>query len=87
MTIDGFSVDQSTVFIPNSDSGSLCTFIYSGVYKKLESAGKKRGCEKVKQWARSVSNHMYWCAASSDGDGQHVKEKWTSILNHVTKCT
>ena len=56
---------------------------FSGVYKKLESSGKKKGCEKVKAWARSVSNHMYWCAASSGGDGELVQQKWFSILNHV----
>lgn len=54
-----------------------------GIYKKLEAAGKKKGCEKVKAWARSVSNHLYWCVASSEGDGELVKQKWLSILNHV----
>ena len=55
------------------------------MYKKLEAAGKKKGCEKVKKWARSISNHMYWCAAGSGGDGELVQEKWLSILNHITK--
>ena len=27
---------------------------------------------------------MYWCAASSGGDGELVEQKWLSILNHVT---
>lgn len=49
--------------------------VAKGVYKKLENAGKKKGCEKVKEWAHSVSNHLYWCAASSNGDGELVKEK------------
>jgi len=57
---------------------------FSGVYKKLVNAGKRKGCKKTKAWARSVSNHLYWCAATSDGDGQLVKEKWLSMLNHVT---
>ena len=26
---------------------------------------------------------MYWCAASSGGDGELVKAKWLSITNHV----
>lgn len=55
-----------------------------GVYKKLEAAGRKKGCKKVKDWARSISNHMYWCASSSGGDGELVQQKWLSILNHVT---
>lgn len=57
--------------------------VAKGIYKKLEAAGKKKGCEKVKAWSRSVSNHLYWCVASSDGDGEMVKQKWLSMLNHV----
>ena len=30
-----------------------------------------------------MSNHLYWCAASSDGDWEMVKQKWLSILNHI----
>jgi len=26
---------------------------------------------------------MYWCAASSHGDGEMIQQKWFSILNHV----
>ena len=55
-----------------------------GVFKKLETSGKKKKCKQVADWARSVSNHLYWCAASSDGDGKMVSEKWLSILNHIT---
>ena len=54
-----------------------------GVRKKLEAKVKKKGCGLVKDWARSFSNHMYWCAASSQGDGEIVSQKWLSILNHV----
>ena len=49
----------------------------------MEAIGKKKGCEIVGRWARSISNHMYWCAATSDGDGEMVQQKWFSILNHV----
>ncbi|KAJ8301015.1 hypothetical protein KUTeg_022534 [Tegillarca granosa] len=54
-----------------------------GVNSKLEKKGKIKGCGDVALWARSVSNHMYWCAASSNGNGEVVLEKWLSILNHV----
>eukprot|EP00105_Crassostrea_gigas_P037323 XP_019921471.1 PREDICTED: uncharacterized protein LOC105325318 [Crassostrea gigas] len=50
----------------------------------LETVGKKKKCELVGDWARSVSNHLYWCASSSDGDGELVSEKWLSVLNHIT---
>lgn len=44
---------------------------------------KKKGCEQIKDWCHSISNHLYWAAATSDGDGDLVEEKWLSILNHV----
>jgi solute carrier family 8 (sodium/calcium exchanger) len=59
-------------------------YVYLGVFKKLEASGKKKKCKQVGDWARSVSNHLYWCAASSEGDGELVLEKWLSVLNHIT---
>ncbi|KAK3099185.1 hypothetical protein FSP39_000706 [Pinctada imbricata] len=57
--------------------------VAKGVYKKIDAASKKKGHEVLGDWARSISNHIYWCAASSGGDGELVREKWLSILNHV----
>ncbi|XP_052212037.1 uncharacterized protein LOC127831089 [Dreissena polymorpha] len=57
--------------------------VAKGIYKKLEAAGKKKGCEKVKAWSRSVSNHLYWCVAISNGDGEWVEQTWLPMLNHV----
>ena len=45
--------------------------------------GKKKGNSKVLEWTQSIKNHVYWCAASSDGIKTLVKEKWLSILNHI----
>lgn len=57
--------------------------VAKGVYKKLEALGKTKKYALVGQWARSIGNHVYWCAASSDGDGELVRQKWTSITNHI----
>jgi hypothetical protein len=57
--------------------------LFSGIYKKLQAASKKKLCEIVGQWSHSISNHLYWCAASSDGNGELMLQKWLSILNHV----
>ena len=46
-------------------------------------AGKKKGCELLIKWAQAVSNHTYWCAASSNGNEELLKAKWLSLLNHV----
>ncbi|XP_055958272.1 uncharacterized protein LOC126827962 [Patella vulgata] len=57
--------------------------VAKGVYKKLILLSKKKGCEQIEEWAQSISNHLYWAAASSDGDGDLVEAKWKSITNHV----
>ncbi|XP_045201100.2 uncharacterized protein LOC123546133 isoform X3 [Mercenaria mercenaria] len=55
-----------------------------GVKTKLTTLWKKRGCEKVAKWTQSISNHLYFCAATSEGDGDLVEQKWLSVLNHIT---
>lgn len=44
---------------------------------------KKRSCDVVGEWSPSISNHLYWCAASSNGNGDLISQKWLSILNNV----
>ena len=61
----------------------FCFFSQSDISKKIEALSKKKSCAIVGQWKQSISNHMYWCAASSNGDGQKVVAKWLSITNHV----
>lgn len=35
-------------------------------------------------WHQSISNHMYWCAASTpDGNGQLMQEKWKILPFHI----
>ena len=43
-----------------------------------------KGCEDLLPWIRSVSNHMWWCSATCDGNAEVLKEKWKSVLFHVT---
>ncbi|XP_076085026.1 uncharacterized protein LOC143055858 isoform X2 [Mytilus galloprovincialis] len=60
--------------------------VAKGVFKKLDALGKRKtkGFDVIGRWAKSISNHIYWCAASSQGDGEMVTQKWSSILNHIT---
>ena len=38
----------------------------------------------MSKWKKSVVNHMFWCAASTDDDDEDLKEaKWLSITNHI----
>ncbi|KAK3105927.1 hypothetical protein FSP39_008705 [Pinctada imbricata] len=57
--------------------------VAKGVFKKLIAVSKKRDCSQIADWAHSISNHMYWAASSSNGNGEMVLQKWQSILNHV----
>lgn len=57
--------------------------IAKSVKKKIEAISKRRNCSILAHWAQAISNHLYWCAASSDGNGDLVLAKWLSILNHV----
>ena len=58
--------------------------VFSGFTKKVEALAKEKGCEDVRGWIKSISNHMYWCAASSeDQPGDLVVAKWQSIAHHV----
>lgn len=33
---------------------------------------------------QSVSNHLWWSAATCDGDADILREKWLSLLHHIT---
>lgn len=58
-------------------------YIILAFFKKLIAASKKKGYEVIKDWAHSISNHLYWCAASSRGVAEEMRAKWLSVTNHV----
>ena len=38
----------------------------------------------IKEWTRSIVNHLYWSVSlSADGGPDEIEEKWTSLDNHV----
>jgi len=52
--------------------------------KKLLKAAKYKDCSVVGEWTKSITNHMYWCAASSpDGDGDEMVKRWKSLMDHL----
>ena len=57
--------------------------MFAGVKKKVEAAGKRKNCAVLCDWSQSISNHLYFCAASSQGDGELLEQMWRSLLNHV----
>ena len=43
-----------------------------------------KDCEIVGAWIKSITNHMYWCAASApDGDGKLMVGRWKSLMSHL----
>lgn len=58
--------------------------VAKGLSRKIEGLVKVKDCELAGEWLRSISNHMYWCAASSDGlSGDVIAAKWLSVLRHM----
>ena len=56
--------------------------VFLGISKQLLKAAKKRDCEHLREWLKSIRKHIYWTAATSTTGPERVA-KWTSILNHV----
>ncbi|XP_049517016.1 uncharacterized protein LOC119440580 [Dermacentor silvarum] len=57
--------------------------VAKGINRKLIAASKKAGCEDLVLWTKSIVNHLYWSASSSDGNKDSIVPKWISILNHI----
>ena len=53
------------------------------VVKKLTSKARQKGCEELMPWIQSISNHLWWCAATCDGNVVRLREKWKSVLHHI----
>ena len=55
-----------------------------GVKAKLLKLGAQADSKVPLVWVKGITNHLYWCASSTpDGDGEVIKAKWTSLINHV----
>ena len=54
------------------------------VVKKLTNKAKQKGCEDLAPWIQSISNHLWWSAATCNGSVQILREKWKSVLDHVS---
>ena len=50
----------------------------------MEKIANKKSCEIASKWTKSLVNHMYWSAASTEsGDGDIIEAKWLSVINHI----
>jgi hypothetical protein len=57
--------------------------VAKNVGQKIDAVMNKGPCHPLVAWKNPITNHMYWSACSSEGDGAVVEQKWLSLLNHV----
>ena len=50
---------------------------------KLSSKTQQNGCDQLLPWIQSISNHLWWCAATCDGNVVLLREKWKSVLHLI----
>ena len=68
----------------NQKSSTDTDYVHGAFRKKINKLAKEKGCDIIGEWSKSMVNHLYWCALSTnDGDGEVMLEKWLSLLNHI----
>ena len=60
--------------------------VRKNIKKKLVKLAKKKSCCCLNQWIKAIMNHFWWSCASCEGDPENLREKWLSILYHITDC-
>ena len=68
---------------PNIDHQFDVWHLAKSVTKKLTEKAKKKDCGNLFPWIKSVSNHLWWCADTCNGDKELLREKWISIVHHT----
>ena len=69
---------------PNIDHQFDPWHVAKSVSKKLSAASKKSDCSDLAPWIPSIVNHLWWSAESCGKDPEVLKEKWLSVIHHVT---
>ncbi|XP_071505513.1 uncharacterized protein [Diadema antillarum] len=58
--------------------------VAKGVQKKVHALAKRKEGEVVAQWVQSITNHVYWVAASTKDEEEDLRvAKWSSLRNHI----
>lgn len=58
--------------------------VSNSIKKKLVKLSGKKSARDLQPWIKSVINHIWWCCASCEGNPTILKEKWFSLLHHVS---
>ncbi len=49
----------------------------------MDAISQKKGCDAVGLWRKSIVNHVYYVAATGQGDEDLLEAMWLSVANHV----
>lgn len=58
--------------------------VAKAVSKKLTAEAKRKGCEDLGAWIPYIINYLWWSAQTCEENAVLLKEKWVSVINHVT---
>ena len=58
--------------------------VSKSIKKKLVKVSRKNDTCDLQAWIKAIINHFWWCCASCEGNVLNLREKWLSILSHIT---
>ena len=75
----------------------VCVFVYvfvcvcvvavdthTGIIKKLCQLSNTSKCALIAEWIKSITNYLYWYAASAPyGEGDDMVKHWKSLIDHI----
>ena len=54
------------------------------IQKKLAKISKKKDTAELVAWIPSIANHIWWCSATCQRNTTLLKDKYLSLLQHIT---
>ncbi|XP_075714956.1 uncharacterized protein LOC142750071 isoform X2 [Rhinoderma darwinii] len=63
----------------------ICHYARS-LKKKMMRASGNHHCGDIIPWVEKIFSHFWWCIRTSQRSEELLKEKWTSVLRHITNC-
>ena len=60
-----------------------CKVVFIGIKKKLARLSNNKDCSIIGDWIKSITNHLYWCAASAPDDSNDIVKRWKSLMDHI----
>lgn len=62
----------------------LFSGLSTAVQKKVHALAKQKNCDDLLGWEKSINNHVYWVASSTQDQEEELRgAKWNSLGNHI----